>query len=245
MNQNNSNSNSNNNDHFYLTAYGGDDESHENFVTSPGTEHTSHSYLHSPLVDDDSVSVHSSKARRPAQQLSLRREAGREGRMRMDDVGDRSSGGALYGEPLYETDHEDYYGAPSDYTPSDYGPSGVVSMSKPFGRRRGSMESDQQRIMEKLDDSHLDREFESQPSRGPTTYQRMQFMNDTDDESDTPLRRASTLLKRQLSKRRQTSTDGALRRSLLAHESGPYGGYGEANIPLQNLTEEDERQGMG
>ncbi|KAJ2524734.1 aminophospholipid translocase [Coemansia sp. RSA 2049] len=225
------------NDNFYLTAYGGDDESQENLVRSPDTEHSTRSYLNSPLVDDDSVSVHQSHPRRPAQQLSLRREAGRaENRARGNNTGS-----ALYGEPLHEEEeeYEDYYGHSNNYTPSDYGPSENMPMAKSHGRRMSSIDLDQhQRIMEKLDDSHRDREFESQPSRGPTTYQRMQFMNDSDSENDTPLSRASTLLKRQLSKRRQSQADGRLRRSLLAHESS-------SNIPLQTLAEDDGQQGAG
>ncbi|KAJ2796322.1 hypothetical protein H4R20_005566, partial [Coemansia guatemalensis] len=213
-----------NQDNYYLSAYGGDDEAEEHLVTSANTDSTQHSYLHSPIVADDSVSVHSVQPRRPAHQLSVRRAAEREEQARREAV--RSG---LYGEPLHELEYE------------DYDRSSFTSLSKPYGRREIlDNDEDQQRIMEKLDDSHRDREYVSRPSRGPSMYQRMRMMDEGEDENDTALKRASLLLRRQLSKRRSGAPDGALRRSLLVNNAGAGGGgssetYGDTNIPLQEI----------
>ncbi|KAJ2625877.1 aminophospholipid translocase [Coemansia sp. RSA 1358] len=207
-----------------LDLSAGDDDSQQNLVMSPDTENPRRSYLHSPLVDDDSVSVHSTKPRRPAQQLSLRRTAEREDRARREEV--RSG---LYGEPLQETDNEDDYDTHS----------GFGDLPNKYTGHDPSVELEHQRIMEKIDDSHLDREYVSRPSRGPTIYQRMQFMDEAENDNDTPLRRASLRLKRQLSKRRQDPVDGTLRRSLLAQESGSSDAYGDSNIPMQSMSAND------
>ncbi|KAJ2821011.1 aminophospholipid translocase, partial [Coemansia erecta] len=201
-------------DHYLMSAYGADDEAEEHLVHSANTDSSQRSYLHSPIVDDDSVSVHQAQPRRPAHQLSLRRAAERNEA--------RASG--LYGEPLQEYEYEDGY----------YDQGSFTSLSKPYARREYADDDDEQyRIMEKLDDSHRDREYVSRPSRGPSMYQRMRLMDEGDEEGDTPLRRASLLLKRQLSKRRSGAPDGAVRRSLLGNGSSE--SYGEGNIPLQEL----------
>ncbi|KAJ1680149.1 aminophospholipid translocase, partial [Spiromyces aspiralis] len=61
----------------------------------------------------------------------------------------------------------------------------------------------QQQILEELDDSHLDRKFESQPSLGPSAYQREQFEQDAPYYGNAPLRHASVSLKKRLSKARR------------------------------------------
>ncbi|PIA19125.1 hypothetical protein COEREDRAFT_79102, partial [Coemansia reversa NRRL 1564] len=213
-----------NQDNYYLSAYGGDDETEEHLVRNADGDSRQHSYLHSPIVADDSVSVHSVQPRRPAHQLSVRRAAEREEQARREAI--RSG---LYGEPIQELEYE------------DYDRSSFTSLSKPYARREilGD-DDDQQRIMEKLDDTHRDREYVSRPSRGPSMYQRMRMMDEGEDENDTALKRASMLLRRQLSKRRSMASDGALRRSLLdssaADSSVPSETYGDANIPLQEIS---------
>ncbi|KAJ2502705.1 aminophospholipid translocase [Coemansia sp. RSA 1972] len=227
-------------DHYLMSAYGGDDEAEEHLVQSANTDSTQHSYLNSPVVDDDSVSVHEAQPRRPAHQLSLRRAAER----------NEARAAGLHAEPLYEYEYEDHN--QNDYATNAYdydeGPNGYgyndnyrdqgsfTSLSKPYGRREYADDTDEQyRIMEKLDDSHRDREYVSRPSRGPSMYQRMRLMDEGDDEGDTPLQRASSLLRRQLSKRRSVAPDGAMRRSLLGN-GGSSESYSEGNIPLQELS---------
>ncbi|KAJ2611333.1 aminophospholipid translocase [Coemansia sp. RSA 1365] len=213
-----------NQDNYYLSAYGGDDETEEHLVTNSNGDSRQHSYLHSPIVADDSVSIHSVQPRRPAHQLNVRRAAEREEQARREAV--RSG---LYGEPIQELEYE------------DYDRSSFTSLSKPYARREiPEDDENQQRIMEKLDDTHRDREYVSRPSRGPSMYQRMRMMDEGEDENDTALKRASLLLRRQLSKRRSVAADGPLRRSLLdssaADSSGPSETYGDANIPLQEIS---------
>ncbi|KAJ2432962.1 hypothetical protein IWW46_006505, partial [Coemansia sp. RSA 2440] len=227
-------------DHYLMSAYGGDDEAEEHLVHSANTDSTQHSYLNSPVVDDDSVSVHQAQPRRPAHQLSLRRAAER----------NEARAAGLHTEPLYEYEYEDHN--QNDYATNAYGydeglndygyndnyrdQGSFTSLSKPYGRREYADDTDEQyRIMEKLDDSHRDREYVSRPSRGPSMYQRMRLMDEGDDEGDTPLQRASSLLRRQLSKRRSGAPDGAMRRSLLGN-GGSSESYGEGNIPLQELN---------
>ncbi|KAJ2163162.1 aminophospholipid translocase [Coemansia sp. RSA 552] len=219
-------------DHYLMSSYGGDDGPEEHLAMNPNSDHSAaRSYLHSPLVDDDSVSVHQVEPRHPAHQLSVRRAVEREERARRDEAA-RSR---LYGEPIPEESHYDSYYFDDSYDRSSFTP-------KPYGHRDYDYAGDdgeQQRIMEKLDDSHRDREYVSRPSRGPSMYQRMRLMDEGEgDEGDTPLRRASMLLKRQLSKRRSNGPDNVLRRSLLAGGSGSGEGYGGANIPLQELPSE-------
>ncbi|KAJ2890698.1 aminophospholipid translocase, partial [Coemansia aciculifera] len=205
-------------EHFYLTAYGGDDEPEEELVLSGNTETSQRSYLHSPLVEDDSISVHQPQSRRPAHQLSVRRAVERERR-------DAAGISGLYGEPLEEVEYED----------DSYDRTSFTTMSKPYGKHAGFGDSAQDRIMEELDDAHLNRDHAARPSRGPSVYQRMQFNEEVEDENDTPLRKASLLLRRQLSKRRSYVPDNALRRSLLNSGSGSSDRYGDTGIPLQTM----------
>ncbi|KAJ1913080.1 aminophospholipid translocase [Mycoemilia scoparia] len=59
-----------------------------------------------------------------------------------------------------------------------------------------------QKILDEIDDSHLDRKFDSQPSMGPSAYQREQFeMDDYSYYNNAPIRQASLSLKKRLSKR--------------------------------------------
>ncbi|KAJ1816443.1 aminophospholipid translocase, partial [Coemansia sp. RSA 2598] len=214
--------------HFLSSPYGADDNSDERLVLSTSTENTQHSYLNSPLVEDDSISVHPTQPRRPAHQLSVRRAVEREERARREAA--RNSA-IPYAETLEEVDYE--YN--DDYEYSDYGQKSFASMSRPYPKRASIYEDNKrQSIMERIDDSHLDREHVSLPSRGPSMYQRMQFMDEAEDENDTPLRKASLLLKRQLSKRRSNVPDGALRRSLLG-PSDSAETYRDANIPMQDI----------
>ncbi|KAJ2370861.1 aminophospholipid translocase [Coemansia sp. RSA 2610] len=219
-----------NQNQYYMTAFGGDDEAEEHLVLSGHTDSSQRSYLHSPIVEDDEFgATPRAQARGPAHQLSQRR-VGREERERNEVV--RS---ALYAEPLQDYEYSDAY----------YDQGSFTSLSKPYGRRDygGDGNDDEQyRIMEKLDDSHLDREYVSRPSRGPSMYQRMRLMDEGGDEDDTALRRASTLLKRQLSKRRSGAPDGAVRRSLLANGASSES-YGEGNIPLQELSGSERHSG--
>ncbi|KAJ2063155.1 aminophospholipid translocase [Coemansia sp. S146] len=213
-------------DHFYLTAYGGDDEPEEQLVLSGNTDNSQHSYLHSPLVEDDSISVHQPQSRRPAHQLSVRRTLEREERARQGVAGGNISG--PYGEPLEEMEYE-------DYEDNSYDRTSFTTLSRPYGKRAAAGDSAQDRIMEELDDAHLDRDHAARPSRGPSVYQRMQFNEEVEDENDTPLRKASLLLRRQLSKRRSYVPDNALRRSLLNSGSSPTDRYGDTGIPLQAM----------
>ncbi|KAI8324877.1 phospholipid-translocating P-type ATPase [Martensiomyces pterosporus] len=204
---------------YYLSAYGGDDAADENLTLNTNLDPSRHSYLHSPLVDDDAISVHQPQPRRPAHQLSVRRAVEREERAHRGE----------YGEPFREEEELD-------------DGSSFVSMSKPYGKKAFQADSAQQRIMEELDDAHLDREHVSRPSRGPSMYQRMQFEEEVEDENDTPLRRASIRLKKQLSKRRSRATSNAMRRSVFAPADG--GGirldaHSEAQIPLQAIGSSD------
>ncbi|KAJ2466618.1 aminophospholipid translocase [Coemansia sp. RSA 2322] len=209
-------------DHFYLTAYGGDDEPEEQMTLSANTESSQHSYLHSPLTEDGSVSTHQPQSRRPAHQLSVRRAGEREERVRQNAA---NSSSPFYGEPLQEVDFED----------DSYNRTSFTTMSKPYGKRAVADGSAQDRIMEELDDSHLDRDHVSRPSRGPSMYQRMQFNEEVESENDTPLRKASLLLRRQLSRRRSNAPEMALRRSLLNSASGSSDTHGDAGIPLQTM----------
>ncbi|KAJ2813982.1 aminophospholipid translocase, partial [Coemansia furcata] len=218
-------------DHFYLTAYGGDDEPEEQLVLTGTTDNSQHSYLHSPLVEDDSNFVHQPPSRRPAHQLSVRRTIEREERARQGAGGITTSG--LYGEPLDEVEYEGYEG----YEDDSYNRTSFTTLSKPYGKRAAAGDSAQDRIMEELDDAHLDRDRAARPSRGPSVYQRMQFNEEVEDENDTPLRKASLLLRRQLSKRRSYVPDSALRRSLLNHHgSSSSDRYGDTGIPLQTMS---------
>ncbi|KAJ2465987.1 hypothetical protein EV174_006586, partial [Coemansia sp. RSA 2320] len=105
-------------DHFYLTAYGGDDEPEEQMTLSANTESSQHSYLHSPLTEDGSVSTHQPQSRRPAHQLSVRRAGEREERVRQNAA---NSSSPFYGEPLQEVDFED----------DSYNRTSFTTMSKP------------------------------------------------------------------------------------------------------------------
>ncbi|KAJ2318468.1 hypothetical protein GGI00_006585, partial [Coemansia sp. RSA 2681] len=130
-------------EHFYLTAYGGDDEPEEQLVLSGNTDNSQRSYLHSPLVEDDSISVHQPQSRRPAHQLSVRRAVERG---RRDAAGGGASG--PYGEPLEEVEYED----------DSYDRTSFTTLSRPYGKRATAGDSAQDRIMEELDDAHLDRD---------------------------------------------------------------------------------------
>ncbi|KAJ2785942.1 aminophospholipid translocase [Coemansia interrupta] len=207
--------------------YGPDDDSAENLVQYSSVDNSSHSYLHSPLVEDDSISVHPPQSRRPAHQLSVRRAVEREEHARREAA--RTST-IPYDDTLQEVEYEDHFDDQYEY---DGG--GFTSMSKPYGKH--TYETDDmhgENIMERLDDAHLDRDHVSRPSRGPSMYQRMQFMDEVEDENDTPLRKASLLLKRQLSKRRSNVPDGALRRSLLGPNDSVES-YHDASIPMQDM----------
>ncbi|KAJ2774227.1 hypothetical protein GGI18_004603, partial [Coemansia linderi] len=143
-------------DHFYLTAYGGDDEPEEQMVLSGHTDDSQHSYLHSPLVEDDSISVHQPQARRPAHQLSVRRTLEREERARQGAA--RGSITGPYGEPLDEMEYE-------EYEDDSYDQTSFTTLSKPYGKRAAAGDSAQDRIMEQLDDAHLNRDRAARPSR--------------------------------------------------------------------------------
>ncbi|KAJ1902401.1 aminophospholipid translocase [Kickxella alabastrina] len=207
-------------DQFFLTPYGAGDEEH--LVLSAGTDNSAHSYLNSPIVDDDSISVHQSQPRQPAQQLSVRRAVEREERARREAANNFGQ----YDTTLEEMENEDDYG---------YDRTSFATMSKPYGKRAYTGETAQQDIMDKLDDTRLDRDHVSRPSRGPSMYQRMQFMDEVESENDTPLRKASLLLRRQLSKRRSNVPDGALRHSLLGSASDSAENYRDSNIPMQDM----------
>ncbi|KAJ1736271.1 aminophospholipid translocase [Coemansia biformis] len=217
-----------NQDYYFMSTYGADDEdAEEHSGLSANTASSPRNYLHSPIAADGGlVGAHQAQPLRAAQQLSARRAATREENSRNEAI--RS---VLYDDPLYELEYED-----------DHDRSTFTSMSKPYARRsyvmddghQDQQQQDQQRIMEKLDDAHLDREHVSRPSRGPSMYQRMRLRDEGEDDGDTALGRASTLLRRQLSKQRSQAPDGALRRSLLGGD-GYAGGYGDTGIPLQEM----------
>ncbi|KAJ2232276.1 aminophospholipid translocase, partial [Coemansia sp. RSA 485] len=214
--------------HLLSSPYGADDNADERMAFSANTDNTQHSYLNSPLVEDDSISVHPTQPRRPAHQLSVRRAVEREERARREAA--RNSA-IPYADTLQEVDYEES----NEYEYSEYGQKSFASMSRPYAKRVSIYDDNKrQSIMERIDDSHLDREHVSLPSRGPSMYQRMQFMDEAEDENDTPLRKASLLLKRQLSKRRSNVPDGALHRSLLG-PSDSNESYRDTNIPMQDI----------
>ncbi|KAJ1950314.1 aminophospholipid translocase, partial [Linderina pennispora] len=204
-------------------GYGGDDTADEHLTLNTNVEDSRHSYLHSPLVEDDSISVHQPQSRRPAQKLSVRRAVEREERARRE-----------------QEQPESYYGVYSDYTDNgdtnDYEYNGMTSMSKPYGRN--VRDSDASELMVELDDAHRDKEHVSRPSRGPSMYQRMQFNEEVEDENTTALGKASIMLRRQLSNRRSRAQSASLRRSLLVSQYAQNQDHAESAIPLQPIGEE-------
>ncbi|KAJ2710194.1 hypothetical protein H4R19_003868, partial [Coemansia spiralis] len=220
-----------NQDYYFMSTYGADDDPEEQARLSANSAASPRTYLHSPIVADAPTDAPAAAAPpvRAAQQLSARRDATREEAARNEAI--RS---VLYDDPMYEL---------YDYDDDDHDRSTFTSMSKPYPPRsyaardahQDGPTDDQQRILEKLDDSHRDREYVSRPSRGPSMYQRMRMREDGEEDGDTPLGRASTLLRRQLSKRRSQAPDGALRRSLLGAD-GPPEDHGDASIPLQEMS---------
>ncbi|KAJ2782664.1 aminophospholipid translocase [Coemansia javaensis] len=207
---------SNQNYNFMSVHSGDEDDGAGGLIPSAGTtDSPQRSYLHSPIVAEEPYAAPQAQPRRAADRLSARRAAGRDERARNEAI--RS---VLYDEPLHELEYELDY----EYDPAKY------SAAAPYADADAHQDQRQQRLLEKLDDAHLDRDHVSRPSRGPSMYQRMRMMDGDEGEGDTALKRASTLLRRQLSKRRSQAPDGAQRYSLLGSS-----GHGGAGIPLQDM----------